>query len=185
MKPQRRTGRKKKAKAVSLPNIRLIEVDNPNYQREHAESRSNPRRIECAFNPNESYIGWLHVKNKITDAEYKAAGRVRQAFEAMGGAGASAIDYSRDAVDGGRIAEPITPRQMQAGITLRDVHASLGPQGHDLVLRIAGEGCWPRDLSPDPEGQRYLRNRLKECLEHLAVHWGYQQRRIVYARPSA
>lgn len=177
----RRTGRKRRPAPVTVPHV-MKEVDNPHYSRAHDGDRSNPKRIKAAYNPRESYVGLLHQRGKISDSERRAGDKVRQAFEMMGGVGAQAMDYTREPVDGGGIPDPITDRQLRAGRTLREVHDVLGPAGHDLVIRIAGEGRWPRDLTSDQERQRYLSLRLRECLEHLAVHWGYQVRRIVAVR---
>jgi hypothetical protein len=178
-----RRGKKAKPKPVSMPVIPTIEVDNPLFQRSHMESRTNPARIRAAYNPRESYVGFLFGKKLITEAEKRAGDKVRQAFEAMGGSGARAIDYGREHVDGGRIAESLTEYQLEAGKTLRDVHRILGALGHDLVLRLAGEGKWPRDIAPmDTHKQKYLSMRFRECLETLAIHWGYQRALIVHAR---
>lgn len=178
----RRRGRKRKTKPVTLAptSITVIEVDNPMFARDHAESTTNPRRIAAAYNARESYAGWLVIKGLITTSEYEAASIVRAAFEAMGGAGASAMDYTKEPVDGGGMADPISERQMQAGQTLKQCAAHLGPRGHSLVISLAGEGRWPRDLAPgDRVKQDYLSMRFRECLESLAVLWGKQARMAV------
>lgn len=176
-----RRGRKKKAAPITLAPSHIVETetDNPMFSRDHQESMSNPRRIKASFNMRESYVGWLWQKRLITDAEKKAADRVRHAFEALGGSGAKAIDYSKEPVDGGGAVSDITDRQITAGRTLREVHRMLGPQGHDLVMRMCGEGRWPQDMALDRRKRDYLSMRLRECLEHLAIMWGYQTRPVV------
>jgi hypothetical protein len=179
----KRPGRKRKIAKISLPPIAMMEVDNPMFSPDHAETKSNPKRIMAAYNAKESYVGLLFIRGHISAAERRAGDKVRQAFEMMGGAGARAIDYSRTKVDGGQIASTVTIEQLQAGATLRECHSILGAQGHDLIIRIAGEGKTPRDIAPSNERmQNYLSMRLRECLETLAVHWGYQNRPFVAAR---
>lgn len=177
----KRTGRKKKPATVTLAKVTIaeIEVDNPLYQREHDGANANPRKIRAAYNPRESYAGYLWYRNKITDTEFRAATYVRQNYELIGGAGAGSIDYASERVDGGQIAQDITPQQIAAGRVLKHLSIMLGPAGYDLVIKLAGEGKWPRDLSGKDEKQRYLSMRFRECLEHIAVERGWQARRVL------
>lgn len=170
----RRTGRKRKPAAVTLP---VIEVDNPLYSRAHDGADGNPKRIMAAYNPRESYCGWLFGRNFITEAEYKAATRVRQAFECLGGAGVGAIDYSRPMVDGGRIAEPISARQQEAGKFLKTVRGWIGDEdSYMLLLKLAGQGLWPHDIAPgDREAGQYFKGRIRVLLDRIAVRLGYQK----------
>lgn len=173
--------RKTKPKAIAGTGFIMMEVDNPNYQPVHDGASANPRKIMAAYNFKESYVGFLFGKGHISEAEKRAGDRVRQAFEAMGGAGAQAIDYSRTKVDGGKIADPISVRQLEAGATLREVHQRLGPEGHDLVIKLCGECRWPKDLTNEKYRQTYLSHRLRECLETLAVHWGFRSAKMKQA----
>ena len=182
----KRTGRKKKQAAVSLPMIGgleppkgsvTVDVDNPHYSRSHEESGTNPKATKAWFNPRESYCGFLWSKQLITAGEWKVAGIVRFHFERLGGAGAGAMDYTKEPVDGGKNAQDITDPQLLSGEVMKEMARVLGPQGHDLVLRMAGNGEWPKDIAPrDKRKQDYLSMRLRECLEHLAVHWKFQRR---------
>ena len=174
----KRPGRKRKDRAKLPPTL---VVDNPNYARAHSESQTNPSKIAVGYNPRESFAGYLYYREKITQAEFKAASRVRQAYETLGGSGASALDYTKEPVDGGSRSDPITERQRDAGSLLKDVYQYLGPQGHHLVLQLAGDGLWPRDIVREDDQTRrdYFSMRFRECLECLAVHWGYQNRRII------
>lgn len=174
----KRTGRKRKTKKIKLAQVSFaeIKVENPHFQKEHDISQSNPTHIKANYNPKESYVGYLWQKKIITDAEKWAGDRVRQAYEAMGGSGAPAMDYTRLNVDGGGSSEPITEQQLQAGSILVEASRSLGPDGHDLVIKLAGEGRWPHELTKDKEQRRYMSMRFRECLETLAVAWGRQGR---------
>lgn len=175
----RRTGRKKKPAKVTLAVVHTgeIEVDNPSYQPQHEGASANPRKVRASYNPRESYAGYLWFRKKITDTEFQAATYVRRNYELVGGAGAGSIDYSVERVDGGQIAQDITAQQMAAGRVLKHLSIMLGPAGYDLVIKLAGEGQWPRDMSSKNEKQRYLSMRFRECLEHIAVDQGWQARR--------
>lgn len=180
-----RKGRPSKPKPVTLAGAGfvMIEVDNPLYQNRHEASRTNPRKIIAAYNYRESYVTWLFGKGLISEAERRAADKVRQAYETMGGAGAQAIDYSRTKVDGGHIADPISIRQLEAGALLREVHSVLGPKGHDLVLRLCGECLWPENIAPRSKTTRErIGFLLRECLDTLAAHFGYKTGRMTYYR---
>lgn len=174
----KRPGRKRRAPVTLAGGVAMIEIDNPLYQRAHDGAAGNERKIRAAYNPRESFVGFLYFKGKIGDAEKLAGDRIRQAYEAMGGAGAGAIDYTRTRVDGGRIAEPLSERQLSAGQFLKSVRGWLGPAGHEITIRLAGEGCWPRDLAPgDTARQQYYSMRLRECLETCAERLGYATRK--------
>jgi hypothetical protein len=176
-KPRRRTGRKRQA-AITLPAVvTVIEIDNPLYNRAHDGDRTNPKRITAAYNPRESYVGFLHAKSIITDAEKMAGDRIRKAFEAMGGSGARAMDYSRVFVDGGNIPEPIGNAQLEAGRVLKFAAIALGPHGYELTLALAGMCKWPEEMAQTRRKREYIGQRFRECLETLAVHWGYQRQK--------
>ena len=174
----KRGGRKKKPKKISLPHVDMavITVDNPYYDRSHPESGTNPKRSRAQFNMRESYAGLLYGRHAIDTGQWEAAGIIRRAYEAMGGAGARAIDYERERVDGGQIAQTVVDRHLEAAGKLAEALKALGPEGYDLTLRLAGEGQSPKDLSPVESRQRYLRERFKECLDTLAVLWGKKLR---------
>lgn len=172
-------------KRASDPNFVMVEVDNPDYQPQHAGASGNPRKSPATFNLRESYVGELAARRVITEGEKRAADRIRAAYEAMGGAGAGAIDYERVRVDGGQIAQTVTDRQLNASRTMRESINALGPQGHDLVIQIAGQGRRPVEFSRVKGRQDYISQRFRECLETLAEHWGYQSRRTIKGLTSS
>jgi hypothetical protein len=177
-KPRRRTGRKRQA-AITLPAVvTVIEIDNPLYNRAHDGDRTNPKRITAAYNPRESYVGFLHAKSIIDDAEFQAGVIIRAAYEDMGGVGARAIDYTREHVDGGGIAQTISDRHLKASRTLQEARKVLGEDGYNITIKLAAQGLWPKDLRPnDVKAREVLGTRLRECLDILAVLWGKKKRR--------
>ncbi len=183
MKPKaaRRAGRKRDQKPT-LAHIAFVETKNPLFNPSHPESSTNPTRIQSPFDMRESYVGYLWVNGTISDAEKKAADKIRHAYEALGGSGAGSIDHAKEKVDGGKSRDPITQRQADASKVLREVMNALGPQGHDLMIRACGQGEWPNANQRDFKLRNYYSMRVRECLEYMAVFWGYRTRPIVFDR---
>lgn len=176
---KRRAGRKRKQQ-ITLPKVEIavIEVDDPYFDPKTPESRSNPRKMKATINARESYAMWLYARRHIDHAELLAAKRIRGAWERLGGAGARAIDYSRERVDGGAAPQTISDDHLLAARILKDALSTLGPAGYDLTIKLACMGLWISDLSSREAQQKYLGMRFRECLDSLAAHWGYKIRPI-------
>lgn len=174
----KRPGRKRKQKPITLAgHVSIVEVENPHYQRSHPESATNPRTIRSQFDMRESYAGFLHARGLINEAQKKAADRIRNAYERMGGVGAQAIDYSREVVDGGQIAQTVTDAHLDAARYLRQAFNHLGPEGYHLVVSFCGEGRWPKEFSrsnqmPKPGVQ------FRSLLTALAELWNWKTRPV-------
>lgn len=171
-----------KKKPVAMPHrtLRGVTVENPFYSRAHAGDATNPKHIDAVVNIRESAITMLASRNKIDAAQVAAANQFRALWESMGGKGAGAIDYGRDHVDGGKRADPISERQMNAADELRRAHRALGNQGYWLVSRICGEGFSLTEVvSPGGSKRDKLAaaDRLRSCLDVLAAMWGIATRR--------
>lgn len=159
------------------PRIALgtIKLENPNYMRAHDGEPWNLRHIQPAVNLRESGIVALRAKNALDEAQYAAAERYRRLFEAMGSKGASAIDYSREYVDGGRSPDAIGDRQIDAGRKLKAAYTFLvarrGSDGWKLVRDICGEGLSIHDLAVSRRARDTMTDNLRACLDALAEHW--------------
>ncbi|PAQ01118.1 MAG: hypothetical protein E5Y88_16080 [Mesorhizobium sp.] len=94
--------------------LRPAPVPNPFYSPAHREDASNPRTIAAAVNVRESAITTLAVRGALDAAQVAAAERFRALWEAMGGAGVSSIDPGRIVVDGGKVPDGISQRQIAA-----------------------------------------------------------------------
>jgi hypothetical protein len=171
---------KKKPSTPKHIALRGVTVENPFYSRAHSGEASNPRYIGAVVNIRESAITMLASRNKIDAAQVAAANKFRALWEAMGGKGASAIDYGRDHVDGGRRSDPISERQMNAADELRRAHRALGNQGYWLVSRICGEGFALQEVVRPGGSKRdklAAADSLRSCLDVLAAMWGIATRR--------
>lgn len=173
-------GKKKPAVAIIQHRaLRGVVVDNPFYSRAHAGDATNPKQIDAIINIRESAVTMLASRRRIDAAQVAAADKFRALWEAMGGKGASAIDYGRDHVDGGKRADPISERQMNAADELRRAHRALGPDGYWLVCRICGEGWSLHEVCPkgSKRGKLAAATRLRSCLDVLALMWGLATRK--------
>jgi hypothetical protein len=176
------TSKAKPRRPVADPHrtLRAVTVDNPYFSRAHAGAATNPRTIPAVVNIRESAITMLASRNRIDAAQVAAATKFRALFEAMGGKGASAIDYGREHVDGGKRADPISERQMAAADELRRTRQALGNQGYWLVSRICGEGFSLHEVVRPGSSKRAklaAANDLRACLDTLAELWGIATRR--------
>lgn len=167
-----------KLKPKPAPIITLALVENPNWSRAHHGDKSNPRLVSVPFNHKESAISLLAARNVINPSQMAAADRFRAIWEAMGGSGASALDYSREPVDGGGAVEPITDRQLSAGRELKRAAEALkkahGEYAYRLVTYIAGEGRSIHDLTSTRRERDTMTDNLRLYLDVLAGLWNFQ-----------
>lgn len=161
-------------------SLRAVTVDNPFYSSAHAGDPTNPRKINAVVNIRESAITMLASRNRIDAAQVAAATKFRALWEAMGGKGASAVDYGSEPVDGGKARDPITERQISAADELRRARRVLGDHGYRLVCRICGEGYSLNEVvrpSSSKRAKLNAANDLRSCLDELAALWGIATRR--------
>ena len=123
-------------------------------------------------------LAGMKARGQIDEAQY-LAGRDWQMYQEHSEiGGVRAIDFTRDAVDGGRFKEPDITRMSVALAELKAGRALLGEYGASIVedvlmrrrtiVEIANARMMPRQREID-----YLGRRFRECLESLAKHWGY------------
>lgn len=171
--------KKKKPTTTWQPKQTLVfmDVDNPMYSRAHHTSKGNPVKIKAAVNVRESPIGLLAARGLINVAQVRAASRFRALWEAMG-TSVRAMDYSIDPVDGGGVSDPISIRQMDAGLQLANLikDRAIGQRHYDVLVKIIGQGVEISQLSKNRSERDAFTTYLKHGLEDLAIHWGYQTR---------
>lgn len=158
-------------------------VPNPNWSRDHAGAKANPRFIDVRMNAKESAISVLASKKAIDECQAEAAVKFRRLFEAMGGKGARAIDYSREQVDGGGAVIDIGDQQIDAGRKLALAHEALtkahGIYAWKVVSYICGEGLSIHDMAETRRQRDTLTDNLRTYLDCLALHWQLSTRRNV------
>ncbi|MBX5190142.1 hypothetical protein HJB86_14625 [Rhizobium sp. NZLR3b] len=155
----------------------MVEIDNPHYSKAHAGASGNPKTVTAAMNLRESPVAMMAAKGHLEPHQVEAAIMFRRLWEALGGSGAGSFDYSREPVDGGGAREPISDRQIDAGFRLKECRELLGPRHYDVVSRVAGDGCTIAELGLSKRARHTLADYLRDALDDLAVHWGYQKRK--------
>jgi hypothetical protein len=119
----------------------------------------------------------LHARSHIDDAQYHGGRAFQRDFE-VAERGPGAIDPSKEAVDGGRIPEPITDAQQAAVARLGTADRELGQHGSAIVRAVLIHGMSieqvgaSRGTTKEPE-LKYLGRRFRECLDCLAKVYGF------------
>lgn len=172
---------KKTPKQPQIGNLKasvvVMNKENPFFQKAYAESHTNPKEIKAFVNENESAVETLFSRGSIDLAHKMAADKFRHLWETCGGKGASAIDYSREYVDGGGAIEPISDRQLDAAQKLKECKNWLGDDGYHLVTKIAGQGYSLTQIYKDKTQRIYASEHFKKCVDLLAVRWKYANKR--------
>jgi hypothetical protein len=153
------------------PAFTTRKVDNPLFQPDHKESPTNTKQDVRVINMHESAVEVLFSKGHLDVEQKRAADRFRACWEAMGGKGASAIDYGKEVVDGGRNAQDITEHQWQAGEDLRRCHARLGDIMYRLVSQICGEGLGLAEYAKSRRARDTAADNLRTALDELSEMW--------------
>lgn len=166
----------KKRKPAPEPTTAQVDVENPNWSRDHHGRKDNPRYITATVSLRESAITTMHARKLIDDAQAAAAVRFRRNWEAMGGKGAGAIDYSHEPVDGGGVAETVADRHLLAGRELHACRIHLGVRGYKLVSQVCGEGHQVSELFAERRAQLSAMDALRGYLDDLAELWSIKSR---------
>lgn len=170
--------RKKKPVTLSRMELKSAYVDNPDWRPDRDGEKAFPRKVPVVVNVRESAISMLAARTDnqgkplIDPAQVEAATKFRRYWEAMGGSGAAAIDYSRDKVDGGIVADPIDIAQMNAARHLADAERTLGERNYELVRKVCGEGAAIPELFKEKRAKLTATDNLRASLDDLVRIWG-------------
>ena len=80
-------------------------------------------------------LAGMHARRFIDEAQYQAGRAFQNDFETAE-RGPRAIDPGKEAVDGGRLPEPITEAQQKAVQRLAEIHRALGVDGSAIVSDV-------------------------------------------------
>ena len=121
----------------------------------------------------------MHNAKQIDEAQFIAGRHWQRAFELAEVGGVRAVDMTRERVDGGGIPQAtISDAQIRAFGDLAKAVTALGLEGESLIRDFLGRGFCLRDIAArrgaHSERERgYIGWRLRECLDTLAVEFGY------------
>ena len=155
--------------------VQQATIQNPDWTPDRDGEKAFPRFEKVSVNVRESAVATLASRGLLDAAQVQAANRFRRLWETMGGKGAGALDYAREYVDGGRIAEPITASQLDAGRQLKAASKALkaahGEYAYRLVCYICGEGRSIHELTETRRQRDTMTDNLKAYLDVLATLW--------------
>ncbi|EJF83739.1 hypothetical protein [Candidatus Bartonella washoeensis] len=154
-----------------------IEINNPYFQPTHPESPSNPRTIKAIANARGRPIALLYAKGHISKAQYRAAERFYAYWRQSQADLHMSPDYTRQKIECSQSYIPPVERQIEAANHLQKVKVLLGVLGYRLVEQVVGYDQAIKDLNPSKRKQNSLADHLRDCLELLASHWGYANRK--------
>lgn len=126
-------------------------------------------------------LGALHARSSIDEAQYHGGRAFQHDFETAE-RGPRAIDPSKEAVDGGRMPEPITDHQRDAVVRLARADNRLGENGSILTRNVLIYGMTIKQIGV-LRGQtseielKYIGQRFRECLDCLALVYGFAMER--------
>lgn len=158
--------------------IVYLSAENPDFNAARAETSFNRRKVKLPHNAKESAIITMAARGHLNASQLQAAKRFCQYYERLGGSGAGSFDYSREPVDGGSTCTTISESQIEAGQQLKQCRDLLGIVGYDLVSKVAGQGMSLDNICSDKRRKNYAADHLRDCLDVLAVHWGYVSPKI-------
>ena len=160
--------------------VATVEVDNP-LALEPGE------KIVVLRSIRNDPLGRLHSHRQIDQAQFRG-GRAFQHDWEKAERGPRAVDTTREYVDGGERREPITEAQRRAVLRPNRIERELGADGSVLVHEVLILG-----MTMDQVGQRrglrsqrwndYFARRFKECLDRLALIYGFASPHPIPVKP--
>jgi hypothetical protein len=124
----------------------------------------------------------MYYAGRIDDAQMAAGNLFRSYWEEAEIGGSRAIDYSRQRVDGGRMAEPLTERAAMARSQLLAAYELLGKRPYALLTAVVGEGVSCARIAIErphlvrglvgKRGEGYASGLVGDMLEQLVDMWG-------------
>lgn len=134
-------------------------------------------QAEVLQNLRDDPLAGMLARRQIDQAQFEA-GRIWQRYmEDTEVGNIRAIDPTKEAVDGGRMPEPLSDSAARAFKELARAHALLGMIGESIVRDILGsrltiqQAGQRRGYSTKAE-QEYMGRRFREALDQLAVVFG-------------
>lgn len=141
----------------------------------------NGESIQVLRSVRDDPLAGMHARQQIDDAQFVAGRRWQAHFEGAEVGLIRAIDPAKEFVDGGNFPDPLPDRKVEAMAALREADKALGWEGRAIVRTVLGdrltvnEAAHARGARSEAE-IKYVGRRFRECLETLAVLWGFAGR---------
>jgi hypothetical protein len=142
-------------------------------------------KIEVTRNLRDDPLARLHSKGVIDQAQFDAARAFQDDWE-IAERGPRAIDPGKEAVDGGRMPEPVTDEQIAAVKRLSRVDRALGLDGSALtrdilIKRKSYQQIAERRRLYGHSWNDYFGLRFRECLGRMTTVYGSANRSYIEA----
>ena len=140
-------------------------------------------KVQVIVSLRDDPLRQLHIRGNITDLQYMAGIRYRDDVDTSAIGGARAIDYSRPAVDGGGIGDPLRDSVSTALDRLARADRTLGHAGKFCCRVVLGEGVSVAEFARrigrgTKHGQSVATEFFRSCLDILAEVYGLATRRV-------
>lgn len=194
-------GKKKKLKAAKAA---MKQADAKVHDRRSSDLTRNARVIAVeiddpyATEPGEKItafksirgdpLGRMLARGQIDDAQEKAGRRWQDAYERLE-SGVRSLDPGKEFVDGGIAPDPFSESKSAAIADLAEARTAIGEMGDIILHDILAERRFPEEVAQlrGNGGQRatdYYARFFRECLEILAVVWGFAMRSHKHTKSS-
>jgi hypothetical protein len=164
----------RRARELTHQDVAAEEVDDPFEE---------GAKILVLRNLRDDPIAAMRQAGQVDECQYMAGRHWQKAYELAEIGGAKAIDYSATKVDGGKIPEPtVTDTQARAFADLSKARTALGEYGSSIVFDVLGchltiaQTSNRRMMTSEAE-LKYVGKRFRECLDTMAIIFGYQTKR--------
>lgn len=141
----------------------------------------NGEQIKVLRSIRDDPLAGMYSRSQINSAQF-IAGRQWQIYYEQAEIGSiRAIDPTKEAVDGGRMREPLSKNYSKAQAELTKAKQHLGHYGDGLIMDILGRRLGIKQAA-EARGHfrrheiEYTGRRFREGLETLAVLWGFASR---------
>lgn len=161
-----------------------VEVDNPHFSSDHAESITNPKRVYANINMRESPALWMFSHNWIDSAQFEAAGILRKLFEVSEVGVSVSMAFDKEPVDGGKPVERFSDRARDARNRLVDIHKFLGKEKYELVRKVCGYCIFIKEIEATQWGRRVKTKLFKEALSDLVEFFDLETGKHANVRSS-
>lgn len=141
---------------------------------------SSGEKIAVARSIRDNPLAALYSRSQIDSAQFSAGLKWQKYYDCAEIGAVKAIDPTQEVVDGGAAREMLTDRQVESFKALGAAQNRLGVEGAKLVRDILGlrmpisAAASGRGFYSEKE-VKYVGRRFRECLETLAVLWGFAQ----------
>lgn len=142
-------------------------------------------KLRVIRNVREHPVSHLHARGVLSESQRIAGEAFRSNYERAVLGASRAIDYTKERVDGGLPAEPLTESAQRATQWLNDVarHSGCGMRGYAILTHVCGEGMGMEATarllrgSGCPGGRQgigWVQALLVDSLERLIQHLGME-----------